>query len=58
MLKCEKAGPGYFGNLVIYARIHEQMHAAKTFNIHIHLYTQIDWEKYTCNGLMDSALMW
>ena len=42
MLKCEKAWPGYFGNLVIYARIHEQMHAAKTFNIHIHLYTQID----------------
>ena len=34
------------------------MHAAKTFNIHIHLYTEIDREKYlVSNGLMDSALL-
>ena len=36
------------------------VHAAKTFNIHIHLYTEIDSrEKYlVSNGLMEPALLW
>ena len=35
------------------------VHAAKTFNIHIHLYTEIDsGEKYlVSNGLMEPALL-